>query len=748
MKKVLTPILLLVLLLQAPLVLQAQGTTNPDGGFAPAGVFLDKNVVADPTTPNNYTINLEAYVTGKTTKIEVSKPLDVVFVTDVSGSMDDTFYSYSYQAQSSRSYTTDGIYRPHFGTRSTSYYYLYNGEYYNVKTKNEGDLAFAPAYYLFFTANDGIHYLKDTGIQTNKPSAVGNSFLSLDAAYRTIYTGVLYKRVQTSSTTKTAAMKAAATAFVDQIAADAATGVEHRISVVKFASDKSNRIGNDTSWGENYSQIVRNLTTDYNDVKTAIASLNAGGATSADYGMQLAQTVLASARPDAYKAVIMLTDGQPNHSSDFSPSVATSTVVASKALKDAGVFVYTIYVGDEDDINEPLDPTVVDNGGSDIDDSERMWNYMNAVSSNYPNATDYKGNGLGTRGEGDYFFKVTSASELSIIFSRITEEIIDGGASVELTAEATTVVDIVAESFKLPDNATSDDIILSVAACTGVNTTDPDNPVYTFGTPVPASSKFPAVAATVDDKTVTVSGFDYSENFVGLDGDVPHGYKLIISFPIEIDPANPGGASVATNTSESGIYYDKGDGNGTQQIGGFQVPYAKIPNLLVIKNGLHQGESATFRVIRVDDSGQPVSGITPFVLVATCNAEGQPAVARIKIQKPGRYRVEETEWSWAYNITSTQATYDNEDSSSITSAQWNEKGFGPAADGYQAPIPTTFGTAITSTSITRNVNDFTESPTYHATLFIFTNADKENNPSHAESMQNNVFYISNPNSAH
>lgn len=137
------------------------------------------------------------------------------------------------------------------------------------------------------------------------------------------------------------------------------------------------------------------------------------------------------------------------------------------------------------------------------------------------------------------------------------------------------------------------------------------------------------------------------------------------------------------------------------------------------------------------------------MLVATCTEDGKPAYAKTKIQKVGRYRVEETPWSWAYNITECKSDYGvYEDSDDITDEQWHEKGFGVNGEsGYVAQKPFKMGTETTANSITRNVNDFTEEENttegYKGTLFEFTNTPKTGTPAHAEANNNNIFYKTN-----
>ena len=178
-----------------------------------------------------------------------------------------------------------------------------------------------------------------------------------------------------------AALHDAANAFIENTAAqnDAIDDADkqHRISLVKFASDKRDTVGNDTMGGRNdynYSQIMTNLTA-YTSENVA-SGLTASGATSADYGMQHAQTVLASARDDAQKVVIFFTDGEPNHQSGFDGTVANDAISAAKSLKDENTLVYTIGMFAD-----------ADPGNTDASTSNQFNAYMHAVSSNYPKAS-------------------------------------------------------------------------------------------------------------------------------------------------------------------------------------------------------------------------------------------------------------------------------------------------------------------------------------------------------------------------
>ena len=228
------------------------------------------------------------------------------------------------------------------------------------------------------------------------------------------------------STKRIDALKAAANAFVDEIA-KANEGIsdanqQHRVAVVKFAGNGTERIGNDTYWSGgykyNYSQRMLGLTACTQDGKGTITSrINAiepAGATRADEGMSQAKMALdEDPRSGAKRVVVFFTDGTPTMSSEFSSSVANSAVSTAKALKDGGTTIYT--VGIQSGANPSADPN--------------RWNttkenkFLHAVSSNYPAATEY--DVLGARAtDSDFYKTATSAADLKDVFSGISQDIV------------------------------------------------------------------------------------------------------------------------------------------------------------------------------------------------------------------------------------------------------------------------------------------------------------------------------------
>lgn len=231
------------------------------------------------------------------------------------------------------------------------------------------------------------------------------------------------------------ALKNAANAFIDEIATQNASisdaSKQHQVSIVKFAGEKSNKVGNDTyregRYTYNYSQVMKNMTacseTTKSSFKDTINAINPAGATNAAAGMELAQGQT-SKRSDAKKIVIFFTDGTPTTQSEFSNGVASDAIAAAKTMKDAGASVYTIGIFDGANPSADVNATTNEN------------KFMQAASSNYPAAaytyTQYWLSGewkwsFGNRAEGSDFYKsASSASELSKIFEDISKEIVKG----------------------------------------------------------------------------------------------------------------------------------------------------------------------------------------------------------------------------------------------------------------------------------------------------------------------------------
>lgn len=506
-------------------------------------------------------LTLEAYATGSTTTTTSTAPVDIVLVLDVSGSMDENLTEAGYRYNEVYDLSTNGTYYKNSSNGRYQRAYYCDGEDWGENSNHDAG---------WYTQNH-------QGSGGNCQGEFGTRPIPKTSSADTTGTQ-FYVQEYVAAVTKMETLKTAVNGFIDSVAKKSPNS---SIAVVKFASDKKNDVGNDYNGsGYNYSQIVQNLTAvneaGANSLKTAVNQLTAAGATQADYGMQHAQTIVNGAMGNGrQKVVIMFTDGQPSTWRGFSRTVANNAIKASKSIKNAGATVYTIGC---------FNTTYADT--SDVG------KYMNRVSSNYPDATNMNN---GTRGVGDYYKTVSSASELESIFTEIAHTA--GGATLEL-GTGTVLKDVVSKYFDLPENASSQ-ITAQSYSCTGF---DADGHPTWSNTPDTAS-----YTVEVNGKNVSVTGFDYSANWVGKDtttGDVHPGKKLVVTIPIVDNGTGMG--TVPTNGTDSAVY-DK-DG---KQVCPFAQPTAYFPYFTVTHiqsnvndSGRNYGKNAGSTKHRVPTDGE------------------------------------------------------------------------------------------------------------------------------------------------
>ncbi len=215
-------------------------------------------------------------------------------------------------------------------------------------------------------------------------------------------------------------LKNAANSFIDATAENN-RGLEQdqqtRLAIVRFAS------------GANTERQL-NYVTDQNvqQYKSTINGFRASGATYAEEGLQQAQNVLdRNGRADVQQIVIFFTDGEPNHRNGFDNEVAADAVNTAHEMKQGGTIVYAI--------------GVMNGADASVTDDDGFNEYMNGVSSNYPNATADGSNGgilgwgahynttFGERAEGDYYKAASDPDSIEEIFDEISDEVQQGVGS-------------------------------------------------------------------------------------------------------------------------------------------------------------------------------------------------------------------------------------------------------------------------------------------------------------------------------
>lgn len=521
MKRIIALLLALILTvgLLPTVALAAEGETpTTDSGSVTKEARKDNlNLVKTVTKDGeNYKVTLESWATGIVTTTTETKPLDIVLLLDVSGSMDEKYsnetiekfvpYDYRYINFLLGYETTNSDLNDYQDTRYGVWYKIPNSEtYVSVKVEKEWKL-FADDDYTYSYEQNGSTIIIEKTSNGNKPPK----------------TQFYYK--ESANTTKLDALKTAVSAFIDNVATNSPNS---NISIVKFADDSyKNAEGNDTFWqGDyeyNYTQIVKKLTkvntAGVTALKKAISELRAGGATASDYGLNKAQEALKDAKQE--RVVILFTDGEPNHQSGFDKQVATDAVNKAKELKSSNPKTTIYTVG------------VFKNPSTDVN------TYMSSVSSNYPNASAAHKNGdwkvtNGGSDFGKYYMNATSPVDLLKAFETISSEVSGG----ELGAEAV-LTDVIAPNFAL----------VAPEGTTGVTAYTVDKTADGWSTQKTTLTNGVTIGA---DGQVSVTGFDYSENCVTTTAKPTtndYGKKLVVEFTIH---HNNYGGTQPTNAGAS-----------------------------------------------------------------------------------------------------------------------------------------------------------------------------------------------------
>lgn len=497
-----------------------------------------------------------------------------------------------------------------YWSNRNSLYAKVNGEYQKVTVKYDwGDYT--------YTLPDGTQIASSSGNRTSPNfSGIDDGYLylaSIDAA-QTVYTytytdangtvqtigtstgdntnftaATLYSRSSVNSgTSRLTALKNAATTFVNAVAekakgADGTLGTEddisHRIAVVGFASksgygDNTELLSiagrNSGSVGvayhnitnQNLKDVLQKVDTSAGQtmVSTAIGALAASGATRTDLGLDMAQRIL-SANPvqpneKRNRVVIVFTDGAPTSSDGFETGVADKAITYAGTIKTTGATVYTIGIfAGADATSAGTEPKRDLGQNSNSMNSACNW-FMQQVSSNN-----------GKPRTPSYYLSAADAGSLSNIFQQISDNIETGGSSSTLTEESV-VRDIISPQFTLPAGSTVSDITLETYACTGK-----DGDTYTWR----QNDTAMGATATIDGNSVSVTGFDFSENYVGTvtnNASVTYrGHKLVIRFSVKPQPSFLGGNNVPTNAG-AGVYENKDSETPVRE---FPQPTVNVP---------------------------------------------------------------------------------------------------------------------------------------------------------------------------
>ena len=349
--------------------------------------------------------------------------------------------------------------------------------------------------------------------------------------------------VKNTYITKQNALKIAAKHYIDSAVASSDPNHPNRIAIVSYADDATTVMK------------LTDVTTGAQDLKNAIDKLGADGGTHSNLGLKDAQAILAESTQK--KVAIMFTDGEPGLYGDWeteSVDTANDAIGTSKDMKAAGVTVYT--VGCFSKLRQPT----------------KTETYMNYVSSNYPNATDMNHGGTGGADKG-YYLPAPTSSELNKVFNKIAQE--TGGASYTLNSAAV-MQDVVSQYFDI-DTSDGKTVKAHTETCTAIDAN---------GNPTAWRNNDDSLTCQTNDKTVTVTGFDYTANWVGSHSGKAGGQKLVLEIPIKDN--GTGTNWQKTNADGSAIF------SGDKKVADFHSPEVYFPYYevtLVNANGVGAGKS-------------------------------------------------------------------------------------------------------------------------------------------------------------
>lgn len=563
------------------------------------GSKAEGEIVQNPD--GTYRMTLNTYVTGEYKTVMVPKPMDFILVLDMSESMTT---SGSYKAKSSYRVPSVTTHTYNDWNKSGAKYYAkLNGTSYQVKCAK---VAVSGGQYL----GEYISYVYWAYIEDNNNDRY---YITLDGSLikssctspslTNIPTGTYGYKIMpvrnpawplwgeatlttTSTQTKESGLKDAVIAFIDEVEKQAKNnGVEHRVAIIDLKNNKFPVWVNKDQSAKNYIidgtleylyqcfSLVRDTSGTYDNNNTQptgvlypfrnVLETNSAqglraclgvpkfnGITATDYAMYMATLVSKQFRNDVGKTVIVFTDGKPTHAGSSIQSryvipgyyssgtltdsqVADGAVAFSKQLKDAGAKVYSVGIFNSSD--------------------KPATGFMDALSSNYPNATSVSNKGEG--GDNGYYQDATNA-DLASIFEKIAKT--SAEASIDIHSGAY-VTAIVSDAFVLPEDYIEGSGNMTFYEVNQTGYDDAKKQILWSSSPKDITSQ---ITCTMDKVTqsITITGFDYGKKFCVTSSAGPFtGSKLVMVFDALV--ANPEKEGTGTNQATeftTGLYDDNG----------------------------------------------------------------------------------------------------------------------------------------------------------------------------------------------
>ena len=647
--------------LLVPVLAHAQTTedelliyTNGTGTYHRANGIATAKSVSAPTTTGKYTLTLETFATGATSFSRKALPSDVVLVLDLSTSMGghrgeltelETPISLSYNDVMNldedgdcyvRWYDGHGFGYEVLGIQRGGRYYLY---WLNPSTSNNRGVT-------FFDKNGGESGTGTDNVTTaTLPTpAADYSTTDPDEKFWTFPAGTsgtdhpvdpynatnpehanyCHATVHKATNARLRELKQSTLAFIDEIVnndryinGDPAQGARpdgrlgNRLSIVAFGG----------SVITDYSTDLLTLTDDnITTLQNLVKSFTMRTGTNPTDALSAANTRLTNRADmtvgeDFFRTVVFFTDGKPDPSGNpnFNGAIAQANTI--KNNKSATIYSVGLF------------------SGGDLKNYPRIPEFMSHVSSEWFNSTTLDN---GTQNDdGVQYYHDASDDDMSL--SEIFQTIASASGGSEKTVPASTVlVDAVSSSFEVPSSFEASDVVVYTRPINAAGSAWGEKVPLTkvilpesFNTNAlpPSNAEYMTdegkVGVYLYDGKLMVLGFNYSKgDSEGANGTTDHpfdgnwvgyryvdnepicaGNELVIEFEIEAVDDVTGGNGTNTNSPESGVlvpqYDDDGNFTGYKNENKYPYPQTDLPiNLIIQKEGLRHGESATVQIYR------------------------------------------------------------------------------------------------------------------------------------------------------
>lgn len=477
-------------------------------------------------------------------------------------------------------------------------------------------------------------------------------------------------------------LRAASIQFIETLTASAPSWLHSKITVSKFGMNVLQKSFSEVT-AENKNNVIDYILNEkFVDASTARTGIIIEGTHYSKVFGEVVKTFGTSS--DTQKNVIVFfSDGCPYDGADAKSSRQANADAAIKTIHDSfktngtNSFVYTVGLL---------------KGGADNWTQIECENLLRALSSDYPNATKrFDPDSIEPSPKIDKYYSFANPDKLKEIFEDIAHSAT--ADMYPLTDTNSSAVDIMSNSFSLPEGFTAKDVTVHTETCLRIadghagDFIDPTNKdisdeSFTW-TKDQISGQYyepvnnpPTITVDKENQKIVVSNFNYTlkdntapaiglrGNWVGGrlkkegEGYDYAGKRLVVEFTVNYN-GEPG-FNIPSNDTRCGIYPNTtGTGDPIKE---YNRPMADFPALIIVKEGLKAGESSIFKVSAGDKvicslvltgTGEVYKAGDMAVNKGFYNAgDAVPAIGIVRDLDYGDYTVEELPWSWAYNMTS------------------------------------------------------------------------------------------------